>query len=219
MKHYSFDLWLTLIKSNPKFKEQRNLLFYRDYNPRELCIEDISAIIRKVDVDSNICCEITGIHIPCEKLVYDILQELGNKDITNYKILKIKKYIQGLFIRYHPSLYDEYTLNVIKSLYGNGNILSIGSNTGFILGSTLDLVLDELKIRKYFKFALYSDELNISKPNPEFFKNITIRSFYQSKIVHIGDNVLADGGCVNSNIDYFQINSNNKTIIDLLNYE
>ena len=26
-KHFSFDLWLTLIKSNPEFKKKRNLLF------------------------------------------------------------------------------------------------------------------------------------------------------------------------------------------------
>ena len=36
-KHISFDLWLTLIKSNPEFKSKRNLLF-RDFF--EICIKN-----------------------------------------------------------------------------------------------------------------------------------------------------------------------------------
>ncbi len=30
IKHYSFDLWFTLIKSNPKFKEERAKFFHRN---------------------------------------------------------------------------------------------------------------------------------------------------------------------------------------------
>lgn len=31
-KHYSFDLWLTLIKSNPEFKLKRTIFFYDKFN-------------------------------------------------------------------------------------------------------------------------------------------------------------------------------------------
>jgi len=32
-RHYSFDLWLTLIKSNPGFKAERAHYFFENYNP------------------------------------------------------------------------------------------------------------------------------------------------------------------------------------------
>ena len=216
--HYSFDLWLTLIKSNPEFKRRRDLMFYDLFNPTETPLEIISTIIRNVDIKSNECSEITQMHVPVERMIFDILQnlEVDKCDINSKTINIIKHRIQSLFISFPPSLYDEDTKNVIESLFGNGNILSIGSNTGFILGDTLDLVLTSLGIRKYFKFALYSDQMCISKPNPAFFDSIVSRSFSGSKKVHVGDNVIADGACVYSRIDYFQINSNENSIKDLL---
>lgn len=37
-KHISFDLWLTLIKSNPEYKIKRNLLF-REFFSVDIAIE------------------------------------------------------------------------------------------------------------------------------------------------------------------------------------
>jgi len=214
--HYSFDLWLTLIKSNPEFKEQRDLLFHETYNPQGLPLEEVSAIIRKIDIDSNKCSEITELHVPCERMIYDILQGMKHNNITFDLIHRIKGQIQAYFILLPPSLYDEYTKSTLELLYRQGYILNIASNTGFILGDTLDMVLEQLGIRKYFKFALYSDELGTSKPNNMFFIQILEQSFRGSKIIHVGDNPIADGGSVNAGIVYFQINSNEKTIKDLL---
>ena len=39
-KHYSFDLWLTLIKSNPTFKKERALFFHKHLNAAGKSLEE-----------------------------------------------------------------------------------------------------------------------------------------------------------------------------------
>jgi putative hydrolase of the HAD superfamily len=99
-KHYSFDLWLTLIKSNPEFKARRDLMFYELCNPCDCSLEEVSGIIRKIDIHSNEISEITQIHIPCERMICDILYALGNTDVTYNTIMVIKNRIQSLFIQF-----------------------------------------------------------------------------------------------------------------------
>jgi len=219
-KHISFDLWLTLIKSNPEFKARRDFMFYELFNPCNFSLEEVSAIIRRVDISSNQISEITQIHVPCERMIYDILKDLVNEEIEYSTILTVKNRIQSLFIQYPPSLYDKDTAEVLSDLFNLDCILNILSNTGFITGRTLDTVLTSLRIRKYFRFAIYSDEIKVSKPNSAMFDKVSALSPYRLKdIIHVGDNLQADGASEQSGIEYFQINSNNKTIIDLLTHE
>ena len=213
--HISFDMWLTLIKSNPEFKEKRNKMFYKDFNPNSLSLDEVSAIIKKHDVETNIMSEQLGLHIDSKIIIYNILKDL-QFEFTNFKSIDYIDYkIQQLFILFPPNLYDVNTESVIRELFHEGKSLNILSNTGFIRGKTLDIILTNLKIKRYFEFRLYSDEIGISKPNNLIF-DLVKNKVQSSKILHVGDNTFADGKCVESNIDYFQINSNNKTIIDLI---
>lgn len=218
--HISFDMWLTLIKSNPEFKEKRNKMFYKDFNPNSLSLDEVSAIIKKHDVETNIMSEQLGLHINSRIIIYNILKELGHKEFTsdNFQYIDyIDEKIQILFKQNPPTLYDENTSNVIRELFHEGKSMNILSNTGFIHGKTLNEVLYQFKLSRYFEFKLYSDEIGISKPNLQAFQLIKERSS-SDRILHVGDNPIADGNCSkgNTNISYFQINSNNNSIIDLL---
>jgi len=218
--HISFDLWLTLIKSNPEFKEKRNKMFYKFFNPSSLSLDEVSAIIKKHDVETNIMSEQLGLHINSRIIIYNILKDLGHKEFTsdNFQYIDyIDQKIQRLFIENPPFLYDDNTESVIRELFHEGKTLSILSNTGFIHGKTLDEILSKFKIRRYFSFLLYSDEIGISKPNLQTFQMIKEKCF-TTKILHVGDNPIADGQCSKggTNISYFQINSNNNSIIDLI---
>lgn len=218
-RHFSFDLWLTLIKSNPTFKLRRDEMFHSLFNPKELSLEEVSAIVRKVDINSNRCCEVTHLHVPVERMIYDILQELevSEAECDNYAIEIAKKRIQTLFMTYPPTLYDDNTVKMLKRLFDSNYTLNILSNTGFILGSTLDLVLTNLGIRKYFQFAIYSDQECIAKPNSFIFEKVIAKANYPAaSIIHVGDNAIADGACTKVGIKYFQINSNTKSIKDLI---
>ena len=221
--HYSFDLWLTLIKSNPFFKQKRNELFHQlltdeKVKTYELSEYDVDNIVREVDVLSNKKSEVTGVHVDSLHMIYDILKRVVViDDIPLEFIESFDMKIQELFLQYPPTLYDENTKDVLKRLHEDGCVLNILSNTGFIKGETLGEVLYMLGIRDYFEFTIYSDEVGISKPNVYIFqmvKSASVVNVYD--ILHVGDNPIADGGSSKVGIPYFQINSNNKTIEDLL---
>lgn len=213
--HISFDLWLTLIKSNPEFKKSVNEFFYNEFNSAKLDFTEVVTIVKSVDVEMNSLSENTGIHVDSKFIIYNILKRLNS---STKNIIDIDKRIQHLFLKNLPSLYDENTLYVLNKLYEIGKSMNILSNTGFIHGQTIEVALDRLKILKYFKFRVYSDETKISKPNPDMFRKV---SFFadKPKKLHVGDNPYADGACtrvVNHSFAFFQVNSNSNTIIDLL---
>jgi len=98
--------------------------------------------------------------------------------------------------------------------------MGICSNTSFINGYILHNLLDNLNISKYFKTFIFSDWVNMSKPNPLIFREVINRSQYKpTQILHVGDNVFADGGSENVGIDFIHINGNsNKTISEILKF-
>lgn len=105
-------------------------------------------------------------------------QSESEAECDNYAIEIAKKRIQTLFMTYPPTLYDDNTVKMLKRLFDSNYTLNILSNTGFILGSTLDLVLTNLGIRKYFQFAIYSDQECIAKPNSFIFEKVIAKANY-----------------------------------------
>jgi putative hydrolase of the HAD superfamily len=226
-KHYSFDLWLTLIKSNPEFKEKRDRIFFDSFNPIGKPFEEVRQIIKEVDVSSNLYSEMFGIHVDSTRMIYDILRRLSyNSNPLSLDIEMIDLDVQELFLDYPPTLYDKNTHEVLEKIRDLGATLNIASNTGFIQGNTLNSTLVDLGIYGLFNFSIFSDEIGISKPDFFFFQkiydkvrevnlNVKFREF--KSIIHIGDNPNADiKGAEEYGFEVFQINSNDKTILDLV---
>lgn len=228
-KHYSFDLWMTLIKSNPEFKNKRTELFFDMFNPKGKTFKEVGDIIRHIDVSTNAYCEISGKHVDSRRMIYDILIAL------EYKIPKLKevtildiidKTIQETFLENLPILYSNETRGALEGIRNSGATISISSNTGFIHGDTLRSALIELGIYGLFNFFVFSDEIDYSKPSPIFFYRVYygvisinkhIKFGEHDSILHIGDNPYADiEGAKNFGFDTFQINTNDKTILDIL---
>ncbi len=217
-KHYSFDLWLTLIKSNPKFKEERALYFFNHFNRDKKSLDEVKDIIRDIDVMCNNINQCTGYSIDAFEMYAMILHRL-NYNYTGYKfrdLHAIYHKLESLFFQYPPTLYDEDTLPTLRSIYEAGHTLSILSNTGFIRGFTIDHILIDLKIIGYFSFRMYSDEIGLSKPSAPLYsklieKVLTLRRHnpvFIREIVHIGDNFIADHeGAKAAGIDSIIINS------------
>ncbi|UTA66912.1 MULTISPECIES: HAD family hydrolase [Emticicia] len=229
-KHYSFDLWLTLIKSNPDFKKERALFFYRNFNfsPKK-SIEEIEKIFRHVDIICNAINEKTGKNIDADEMYLMVIYLIndGSAAFLDINLEKLYQEMETLVFNYLPILYSNETPEILKRIK-ESNISTIGilSNTAFIKGQTLRRVLEKLQIAQYFDFQLYSDEVGLSKPNRSFF-DVMIQTAFDSHnespiklndIIHIGDNPKADieGGLL-AGVNVFQINSNDKTILNLLN--
>lgn len=226
-KHFSFDLWMTLIKSNPSFKKQRADFFFTHFNPLKKSIEEVLEIFRFVDLMCNSINEKTGGNIDADEMYLMVIYQLGGNAAAISEVNPDKLYAQmeQLVFEHLPLLYSTETIGVLAEIKAeNGNTLSILSNTAFIKGATLRTVLQHLQIDHFFDFQLYSDELGISKPSNKIFEMMFDKicllkedPILTHQIIHIGDNAVADIAAANSfGMGSFQINSNDKLLIDFL---
>ena len=228
-RHYSFDLWLTLIRSNPDFKRERAKIFHEAFNPAGKSIEVVVNAFRQVDLMCNAINEKTGKNIGSDEMHLMVISLINDNKFCFREMDTAKLYekMEQLIFRYLPVLYTTETTDVLAHLKQKGNCtMSILSNTGFIKGVTLRKVLKELEIDQYFDFQLYSDEVGLSKPNPALF-NLMIQQIKifnnetdvpLNSIVHIGDNPATDvAGADAAGIKSLLVNSNNIPLNSLLN--
>lgn len=225
--HYSFDLWLTLIRSNASFKTERALYFFKKYNTKGKSLEEVSQVFRQVDLMCNAINEKTGGNIQAEEMYLMVISLLNDNAFPLQKVDTQELYaaMENLLFDYLPHVYCNQTADVLKKLKNDWNAtLNILSNTGFIKGRTLRKVLKELELHSYFDFQLYSDETCLSKPNRQFFQELIrqIRELHKAKIdaqkiIHVGDNPVADiEGAKSIGINSHLINSNQQTILSLI---
>jgi putative hydrolase of the HAD superfamily len=226
-KHYSFDLWLTLIKSNPAFKLERTRYFYDNFNAAKKTIEEVGYIFRQVDLMVNAINEKTGKNIDAEEM-YLMVISIINDFSTEFQDIDVDKLyddMEVLLFNNMPLLYGSGSIDVLYKLKeANQSTISILSNTGFIKGKTLRKVLKHLELDSFIDFQLYSDEVRMSKPNLSFFQLMldTIdrnkhADISLSEIIHVGDNPVADiRGAEAIGINSLLINSNHLSISNLL---
>lgn len=220
-KHYSFDLWLTLIRSNPEFKIRRAQYFFDHHNYKNKSVEEVRLIFRSTDLMCNRINELTGKNIDYDEMYLMIVSAINNYDVdlSQVSVKEIYADLEDLFFEFRPVLFDDDTQSTLEKLKTKAG-LNILSNTGFIKGATLRKLLTELDIAQFFDFQLYSDEKRISKPNPVFFELMLAQlpeGISRTDVVHVGDNPRADvQGAKAMGIHAFQINSNEHRIQDLL---
>lgn len=225
IKHISFDLWMTLIKSNPNFKAERAIYFFDFHNRQKKSLVEITQIIREIDVMCNEINEIIGNSISSEEMNLMVLYKI-NGTFENYdsvSMVRIYNEINEIFENQSPTLFDHNTLNVLDNLKRKNYSMSLLSNTAFIKGKSLTNILYKLNISDFFEFLFFSDEYNLSKPNQKFFSETFDKikgeiSVCKSEVVHIGDNYKAD--YLGSKLFGYQpilINSNDKSILELNN--
>lgn len=197
-KHLSFDLWLTLIKSNPEFKSKRNLLF-KEYFDIDCSLERVAEVIRYYDVLINYTNEKTGLNVDTFEIYFLILNALNVKidDIEIDRLIHFYKETELLFMEFKPNLIYPQIHLLLKEIVEQDKTLNILSNTGFIKGDTLRKLINHFELEQYFSFQLYSDETGFSKPNAKMFE-LVFDQIRKDKIVnklevlHIGDNKIAD---------------------------
>lgn len=227
-QHFSFDLWLTLIRSNPEFKQQRAAFFHQQFNYRNRSIEDVNRIFRQVDIMCNLINEKTGKNIDAEEMYLMVLSMVNDGDTRVWQVDIEKLYadMEALVFKYLPVVYCDRTLAVLSHVKQNTTAtVGILSNTGFIKGVTLRKVLNQIGVDKFVDFQLYSDETGMSKPNPQFFKLMLEQLAERhseidlSRIIHIGDNPIADiAGAGAVGLQSCLINSNDIYLPDIISH-
>lgn len=195
--HFSFDLWLTLIKSHPEFKAKRVELFSSFFNVNKP-IEEVAKVVKYYDDLCNNINEVLGGNIDTFEIYLLILGSLNidlkliNKEELNDFYLKSEE----LFLQYKPVVIFENLHQFFDEIKNQGKTINVLSNTGFIKGKTMRKFLINENLDQYIDFHIYSDELNISKPNPLIFQevknNVKNQNLPMDQILHIGDNPIAD---------------------------
>ncbi|MEH3114180.1 HAD family hydrolase [Pedobacter terrae] len=225
-KHYSFDLWLTLIKSNPAYKQERVQYFFRNFNGKHKSIEEIAIIFRQVDLMVNAINERAGKNVDADEMYLMIISMINDYDFNfgDVDLKMLDQDMEQIVFNYMPQLYCDDCLATLAKIkeWGNSST-NILSNTGFIKGKTLKKVIEHLGIGQYIDFQLYSDEVRMSKPNAGFFQLMLDRidrakhpELMLSDVIHVGDNPHADiRGAEAVGINSMLINSNKLSILNL----
>ncbi|MET3538824.1 HAD family hydrolase [Chryseobacterium limigenitum] len=195
--HFSFDLWLTLIKSHPEFKAKRVELFSSFFNVNNP-IEEVAKVVKYYDDLCNNINEVLGGNIDTFEIYLLILGSLNVdlKQINKEKLNDFYLKSEELFLEYKPVVIFENLHQFFDEIKNQGKTINVLSNTGFIKGKTMRKFLINENLDHYIDFHIYSDELNISKPNPLIFQEVKNRVKNQDlpmdQILHIGDNPIAD---------------------------
>jgi putative hydrolase of the HAD superfamily len=227
-KHYSFDLWMTLIKSHPEFKRQRAEHFYKHFNTLSKTVDEVESVFKKIDYACNAVNEKTGKNIDADEMYWMVINELNN-GLQPYKEIDFETIyadVEKLFFDYLPVLYNQETITNLEKIRSKTNAtFNLLSNTAFIKGSTLRKAVKQIGLSSYFNFDLYSDEESVSKPNVKIFETMIamVQGLYSKNeislqdIIHVGDNANADiEGAKQAGIHYMLVNSNNVGIQNLI---
>lgn len=206
--HLSFDLWLTLIRSNPEFKQKRNQLF-KDFFEINAPIKRITEVVRYYDVLCNNINEKTGLNLSTYEIYYLILGAL-EVDLVSNGIEKLSEFYnetEVLFFDNKPELIFPNIKLQFEEIVEEGKSINILSNTGFIKGKSLKKLLSYYELTDSISFQIYSDEVGFSKPNLEIFQLVFdqvrgLKKVEKNEILHIGDNSFADyNGAINFGFD------------------
>ncbi|RMZ59067.1 HAD family hydrolase [Chryseobacterium nematophagum] len=195
--HFSFDLWLTLIKSHPEFKAKRVELFSSFFKIRK-SIDEVARMVKYYDDLCNNMNELTGGNIDTFEMYLLILASLqvDIKDLNKEALKDFYIRSEELFLEYKPIIIFNNLHDFFKEIKDQGKTINILSNTGFIKGKTMRKFLMEENLDQYIDFHIYSDETHCSKPNPLIFqevnKKINHKKLEKDQILHIGDNPIAD---------------------------
>jgi len=195
--HFSFDLWLTLIKSHPEFKAKRVELFSSFFNV-EKSIDEVAKVVKYYDDLCNNINEVIGGNVDAFEIYLLILNSL-NVDIKQLNQANLNEFYQkseDLFLEYKPVVIFDKLHDFFDEIKNQGKTINILSNTGFIKGKTMRKFLMNENLDQYIDFHIYSDEIKCSKPNPLVFQEVKnqIRNpeLQMEQILHIGDNPIAD---------------------------
>ena len=198
LKHISFDLWLTLIRSNPEFKPLRNKLFL-DFFGIKKGLDEVSEAFLHYDQLFNRINEKTGRNVHYSEMLFVILDHLGiDTELVGKEDMALYYgQMEILFFNHHPLLLNKDTASILDKIRDSGCGINILSNTGFILGKTLRTLLQTLEIGHYFDFQLYSDETGYSKPSQLFYEQVFTAAnnpgiIKKHEVLHVGDNKIAD---------------------------
>jgi|LauGreDrversion4_2_1035121.scaffolds.fasta_scaffold28547_4 putative hydrolase of the HAD superfamily len=215
MKHISFDVWGTILQSNPNNNTNR-AIYLKEHFQLDSPISDIQKIIKDNGKSINELQESTGIQVGRSEIFERLLRKF-DLNFTADNLLLVDAIFQQSFLDNPPELIEPGYADAIAALNTSHN-LSILSNTVYVKGENIQKVLDGYLGSGLFDFTLYSDQLGYSKPHENVYRALIGQSGVTStEIVHIGDSVLCDiEGPQKYKINTSQVHSNGRSLTSVI---
>ena len=151
VKHYSFDFWNTIAKSNSVFKSER-AEFIRHQIGHDFSIESINSAFGKIGREYNESVESGEQSILSRDLYLKVFKELnytGEIDL-DYVVDEV----EDIFLQNPPKIEIGF-LNFLELIKYSGKTISLTSNTAFISGSVIKKYLTSIDIVEHFNFLIF----------------------------------------------------------------
>ena len=206
IKAISFDLWGTLIKSNPEFKKARAEFISQKYNLPE---NEVNQIISQMKWNIDVQVERHGVSFETDHLYQILNKSLGWN--TNKEAYDLRKECEKIFLNYPPLFFSETTKDALRELSDKFD-LHLLSNKVLIDGNILEEMFDIFEIKDYFENLNFSSNLKVSKPNVKAFQYAhQFMPYVSNEVLHVGDNKKCDyNGAINYGFNAILINQKTK---------
>jgi putative hydrolase of the HAD superfamily len=185
-KVISLDFWGTIAVFNPEYSKARTRLLSEIFERPE---DEAHARYQVVKRGCDHRAETTGEAVTPLVAVKMLLLGSGCKESPVTVLSRIEELVHT-----YPPLLHRDVRATIQQLRLDGYIVGVASNTNFIAGALVQKIFD-----LPWDFAVYSDELGVSKPDKDFFLTVATRaaaaagsSLLTHEITHIGDNSVCD---------------------------
>lgn len=186
--HLSIDFWRTVAFSNPEYSAMRIEYLESELSVSKEIINDSLKEIGKFADNYNVARHLS---IPD---MYNMLLELISQKVKDKKLTSkhdpvfLRKTIDGLFLK-HPPILNSSLFGMID--WNKYNTINLSSNTGYISGELIKSFLEYTLTDFNINFYAFSDELQCSKPQPEFFNHVRSQC-KDVQVTHLGDDLFAD---------------------------
>jgi putative hydrolase of the HAD superfamily len=198
----SLDIWLTLVRSHPDFKQHRNELLRTSLGLRTDATE-FAAALRAADRRADRLSEESGHdHALVDRLGL-VLDDLGvPRDVLTADLVDDLLDRQEVLALEMPPVAMEPGLPDVLAATAEHLLVGVTSNTGMIPGRTMRRLLRSCGMLAPLSVLTFSDEVGAAKPAPAIF-SATLEGFVRSDrqdlraieardVVHVGDNPVAD---------------------------
>ncbi len=217
----SFDIWDTLLKSNPNYRDRRTDVIGRNligekYDP--IAVNAAVAEVKRIMDDNAVSDGKQYGFLERINAIYEMLDPaIRIPELTDEVRDRVYEQKADIMRQYPPVLLEECIPAVFQSLKRilcsdlSSMKIALISNTGFIDGVHMRVALETLGLMQYVDYALFSNEINMSKPNPEVFQMLMQQSGLKPQnILHVGDNHKADYGGATA-VGAYALHLNTKT--------
>ncbi|MHA1109892.1 MAG: HAD family hydrolase [Promethearchaeota archaeon] len=210
IKAVSFDFWFTIVsidkELDQKVNEVRKAGLEKLFSLYGIPIEPDDIIPKMLQAKRNIInmkkdkgfIDFSSRHIQIPYLLEFMSREMPtyltrSKPILKEKLLdEFSEIITQALLKFKPPMISAVD-DAVRYVKEQNLKIGIVSNTGLTKGKSLRKILEHYNILHHFDSILFSDEVELMKPNPKMFKILADQlKLEPSEIVHVGDTIYAD---------------------------